>query len=132
MKEKDTDARIGVISAITRPVPPKYLTDEQADTWRVVVDRMPADWFPRETHAILAQYCRHAASARCIADLIKGLLSDNADSEYWIGDYDRLLRMQEREGRAMSSLATKMRITQQARINYKKKTGPTTPLPWKH
>ena len=31
-----------------RPEPPEDLTEEQAAEWRAVVDRLPADWFPRE------------------------------------------------------------------------------------
>jgi hypothetical protein len=30
-----------------RPEPPADLTEDQADEWRAVVDRLPADWFPR-------------------------------------------------------------------------------------
>ena len=36
------------ITAITRPVPPKSLTDEQASIWREIVERLPSEWFPRE------------------------------------------------------------------------------------
>jgi hypothetical protein len=31
-----------------RPEPPADLTEEQAAEWRAVVERLPADWFPRE------------------------------------------------------------------------------------
>lgn len=52
------------MSAITRPDPPdEYrLSDEQTAEWWSVVNRMPADWFPRETHALLAQFCRHVVN----------------------------------------------------------------------
>ncbi len=95
-----------------------------------MVVRLPADWFPRENHAILEQYCRHVVSTRRISDLIEHLLSNNDDMEFMIGEFDRLLRMQERESRAMSSLATRIRITQQSKINYKRTTGPTIKPPW--
>jgi hypothetical protein len=130
---KKPGAALGVLSSITainRPVPPGCLTTEQANTWRSVVDRLPADWFPRESHAILEQYCRHVDAGRRIASLIEHLLSNNDDLDYLITEFDRLLRMQERESRAMSSLATRMRITQQSRLNYKKTTGPTIKPPW--
>lgn len=101
----------GAIDAHERPGPPAEMTDEQSREWLSVVNRLPADWFPRETHGLLAQYCRHVVSARRIAQLIEHLCdSDEFDS----GEYDKLLKMQEREGRAMSSLATRMRMTQQA------------------
>ncbi len=131
---RKSGASLGVvkskISAITRPVPSEHLTTEQANTWRDVVDRLPADWFPRESHALLEAYCRHVDAGRRIAAIIEQLLTDSTDMDYLIGEYDRLLRMQERESRAMSSLATRMRITQQSRINYKKTTGPTIKPPW--
>jgi hypothetical protein len=50
-----------------RPEPPSDLTDDQAAEWRAVVERMPADWFPRETYGLLSQYCRHVVTARRIA-----------------------------------------------------------------
>lgn len=74
---------------------------------------MPADWFPRETHGMLTQYCRHVVAARRVAQLIsKAEKSKTLDLE----EYDRLLKMQEREGRAISSLSTRMRISQQATV----------------
>ena len=105
------------IEAINRPPPDPSLTKEQADEWREVVNRLPADWFPRETHGMLAAYCRHVAAGRRIAMLIEDI-EDGEDLD--LDAYDRLLKMQEREGRAMSSLATRMRISQQATVNAKK------------
>lgn len=103
---------------VQRPDAPYDLTDEQSEEWWAIVNRMPADWFPRETHGLLAQYCRHIVAARRIAQLIAACEGgENLD----IDDYDRLLKMQEREGRALSSLATRMRISQQATFDKEKK-----------
>lgn len=116
-----------VIEVTPRAKPPEELTDEQADEWFAVVNRMPADWFPRETHGMLAQYCRHVVTARRVAQLIASAESaDTLDVE----NYDRLLKMQEREGRALSSLATRMRLSQQTTYDPKKKKGSTTKRPW--
>jgi hypothetical protein len=76
-----------------RPQPPEDLTEEQGAEWRAVMDRLPADWFPRETHGLVAQYCRHVSTAQRLA---------------------RLLAAQERETRCIASLATRMRMSQQA------------------
>jgi hypothetical protein len=38
------------IETVRRPEPPDELTDEQATEWRAIVNRLGADWFPRETH----------------------------------------------------------------------------------
>jgi len=114
------------ITAIHRPDPPDELTSDQAFEWRAVVDRMPADWFPRETHPMLIQYCRHIVSARHIAQMIDNFLDDGSPLQT-VETYNKLLIMQSREGRDMSSLATRMRISQHAQYNHKKTTGRLLP-----
>jgi hypothetical protein len=116
------------IETMHRPDAPYDLTDEQSTEWWAVVNRMPADWFPRETHGLLAQYCRHIITARRIAQLIKSAEEqDPLDVNY----YDQLLKMQEREGRAASSLATRLRITQQSTYDKSKKKAIQADRPWK-
>jgi hypothetical protein len=116
-----------VIASVPRPDAPYDLTDEQAEEWRAVVDRLPADWFPRETWAMLAQYCRHVVSARRVGQLIESELQQkNLD----LPQYDKLLAMQEREGRALSSLGTRMRLTQQATFDKERKKDRKVSKPW--
>ena len=115
------------VETVRRPEPLSELTGEQSDEWRAVVNRLPADWFPRETHSMLAQYCRHVISARRVAQLIE---SEEASEEFDIRNYDTLLKMQEREGRALSSLATRMRITQQTTYDKSKKKPQSGKKPW--
>lgn len=63
---------------------------------------------------LLKAYCRHIVNADLLADEL--LNFDRA----WLADdeglkrYDRMLGMAERESRAASSLATRLRITRQA------------------
>ncbi|MDI6026732.1 hypothetical protein QBK99_11070 [Corticibacterium sp. UT-5YL-CI-8] len=102
-----------LVEMVSRPDAPYDLTDEQSAEWWAVVNRMPADWFPRETHGMLAQYCRHVVAARRVAHLINH--AEKAKT-LDLGEYDQLLKMQGREGRAISSLATRMRISQQATV----------------
>jgi hypothetical protein len=108
----------GGVQVITRPKPPEELTSEQSDEWVAVVNRLPAEWFQRETHGMLAQYCRHVVASRRVAELIATVESSG---EMDIEQYDRLLKMQEREGRALSSLATRMRLSQQTTFDKSKK-----------
>lgn len=117
----------GGIETVRRPDPPPELTDEQAIEWREIINRLPADWFPRETHGMLAAYCRHVVTARRVADLVRSI--EQAD-ELDVGEYDRALRMQEREGRAISSLATRMRISQHSAYDKSKKKPPAAKRPW--
>jgi phage terminase small subunit len=108
------------VETIRRPDPPDNLTDEQADEWRAVVRRLPADWFPRETWGLLAQYCRHVVSSRRVQQLVASI---EAEKDFDIVAYDRALKMQERESRCIASLATKMRISQQTQYDKSKKRG---------
>ncbi len=94
--------------------PPVTLTDAEREVWLQTVDDQPADAFTPVHAPLLEMYCRHVVQARLLADEI--LSFDRA----WLADddglkrYDRLLAMQEREVRAASSLATRLRITRQA------------------
>lgn len=117
------------ITAVPRPDPPEALTDEQREEWWAVVNRMPADWFPRETQGLLVQYCRHVVQARRVAQMIAKLESGK---KFDLADYDKLLKMQEREGRAISSLATRMRISQQSLYSKDQTRGAksTAKKPW--
>jgi len=111
-------ATAGSVAVLQRPDAPYGLTDTEADVWRRIVEAMPADWFGPETYDHLAQYCRHSIQAERVAQLIESLC---AQKEFDTEEYDRLLKMQERESRAMSSLATRMRITQQTAYDKSKK-----------
>jgi len=110
------------VQVIARPVCPHDLGDEESEVWFSVVNRLPADWFPAETIPLLVQYCRQVVQARRIAELIEKATSDVDDTgkpTLSIKDYDRLLKMQDRESRGISSLATKMRISQQSTTNHR-------------
>ena len=126
-------AALEVAAPVTRedrPDAPYDLTDEQAEEWWAIVNRMPADWFSRETHGMLAQYCRHVMAARRVAQLVADHESGSGDGEFDVETYDRLLKMQEREGRAISSLATRMRISQQATYDKSKAKPKQVKRPW--
>ena len=120
-------AAIGKLETVQRPDAPYDLTDEQVDEWRAVVARLPADWFTRETHALLAQYCRHVVRARRIAQLI-----DQAEKSdpFDVKEYRDLLRSEEEQSRAIASLATRMRLTQQTTYDKSKKKPGSGRKPW--
>jgi hypothetical protein len=132
-----------VTALIQRPEAPRELTQEQAQEWADIVGRLPADWFPRETWGMLAQYCRHVVASRRIGQLIarmeEGLTAiqvdaempaDDDTSEFNLDNYDKLLKMQEREGRALSSLATRMRLSQQSTFDKERKKDKSGKRPW--
>ncbi|MEK7983132.1 hypothetical protein AAB988_08230 [Burkholderia contaminans] len=79
-----------------------------------VVNDQPASAFTATHAPLLEMYCRHVTNARVLAEEILNF------ERAWLADddglkrYDRLLAMSERESRAASSLATRLRITRQA------------------
>ena len=118
---------VSAVQVMARPDAPYDLTDEQADEWRSVVDRLPADWVPRETWPILTQYCRHVVTARRVAQLID---AEMKSPEFDVGRYSDLLKMAQRESQVIASLATKMRLSQQATYDKSKKKPTAAKRPW--
>lgn len=118
--------QVGAV-VVQRPRPPEVLNQEQAHEWLAIVNRMPADWFPRETHGLLAAYCQHITELASIAQLVEQVKETEPLD---VVAYDRLLKVRERESRAASSLATRMRITQQSTYDEKKKKPLTLETPW--
>jgi hypothetical protein len=115
------------LGPVMRPDAPYDVTTEEAEEWWAITNRMPAEWFPRETHALLTNFCRHVVTARRISQLISVTeTAEHLDIEM----YDRLLRMRERESRAASSLATRLRMTQQSTIDLRTQKPVLPPAPW--
>lgn len=102
------------VSVSERLSPPAHISEAERSVWLQCVNDQPADAFTQVHAPLLELYCRHVVNARVIADEVA--LFDRA----WLADeeglkrFDRLLAMAEREGRAASSLATRLRITRQA------------------
>lgn len=115
------------IVAVSRPKPPAELTQEQSQEWLSVVNSHPADKFGRDVQPLLSAYCRHAVAARHIAQLIT---STEGGAELDIQEYDRLLKMQERETRCLASVAVRLGIALTT-THERKKTG-TRKAPWEN
>ena len=107
-------AALAIVTPITdhRPPPPDDLPAEQAAEWRAVVGRMPSGWFPRETFGLLRAYVGHVSTHRVLSKLVDSFEPEWLSRDDGLERYDQLLKMRERETRAMSSLATRMRISQ--------------------
>lgn len=102
------------IGATKRIPTPSNLNDSEMAVWSEVVKDQPASAFTAMHAPLLEMYCRHVVNGRIMADELRRF--DRA----WLADdeglkrYDTLLRIAERESRAASSLATRLRITRQA------------------
>ena len=131
------------IDVVPRPKPPAAdcLGPDELAEWRAITGRLPPDYFPRETHALLAAYCRHVTAGRRIAAMIKTLetaLTEEANGGLTTVEavssrakiMDRLLGMQDREVRAASSLATRLRLTPQAQKRPEHTPSSFGPRPW--
>lgn len=115
------------LEAFSRPAPTANLTDEQAEIWREVVNRLPADWFPAESWPLLEQYCRHVVRARRLATLL-----DQAEraEEFDAKAYADLLAAEVVQSNAIAGLAMKMRLAQQATYDKSKKKAVVPAKPW--
>jgi hypothetical protein len=121
-------AASSVVTAIQRARPPGDLSPEAAAEWRAIVNRLPAEWFPVETHPLLASYCRHIITSRRVAELIADCESRD---DFDVSEYERLLRMQDRESRALAALGRGMRLTQQSTYaKTKSKPSRASKAPW--
>jgi len=108
------------VEAVPRQPSPAELTDEEAAEWTDIVNRMPAEHFGRETQGLLAQYCRHVVRARKIATMLHRM---ECGDDFKITEWDRLTKMMRRETEAIKSLASAMRLSQQAVYGPEKRTG---------
>ena len=101
------------IKQTKRPTPPPDMNEAMKVVWNTIVNSLEHDWFTKETEGLLVQYCRHTVASDKISELI--VKYEKKKRGFKFEDYDRLLKMQERESRTIASLATRMRLTQQAK-----------------
>ena len=115
---RKSSAELAVKTTFTpeRPVAPEGLTPEQLDVWCDVTLRLPPDWFPKETHALLTEYCRAVTRAEFVGRKI------DAFKPQWLGQdggvelLGKLVATTDRQVRLMMSLARALRITNQSRL----------------
>jgi hypothetical protein len=105
---------ISAVGSVQRLQAPAHVSEAERAVWLEVVNDQPAEAFSATHSPLLELYCRHVTNARVLAEELTNF--DRA----WMADdeglkrFDRLLAMSERESRAASSLATRLRITRQA------------------
>lgn len=105
---------VAPIATEQRLAPPMHLNDAVREEWLRVVNDQPAGAFS-PTHApLLEMYCKHVVKARMFDDEIEAFEQSWLSDDDGLKRIDRLSAMAERESRAASSLATRLRITRQA------------------
>lgn len=93
-----------------RPEPPEKLSEAQQAEWRAVVGRMPANWFTRENEALLVEHCRWVERSDALEAALQAAVKDGRTEE--VGG---LFGVAKQASSTLATLATKMRMSQQAR-----------------
>jgi hypothetical protein len=110
-----------------RPEPPSYLSDDESEVWRSIVDSMPPNHFGAETWPMLCQLCSHTVTSK----LIRRALHRTPKR---VADLHELLTMNKNESKIITELSHKLRLTPASRKNSRKaevehRHG-TTKRPW--
>lgn len=114
---KKSSASLSVVSPLSvmpRMSPPDSLSASQKDIWHAVVAPLPADWWDASNAPLLLEYVRAVDMCNLLSLQIEATLAE--------GDpvaLKDLLKLRDMESRRATSLATKMRISQQATYNAK-------------
>lgn len=102
------------ISKDSRLKAPLHLSDAELSVWSELINDQPANAFTATHSPIIEMYCRHVVNTRVLADQLLAFEIEWLNDDDGLKRYDKLLAMSERESRAASSLATRLRITRQA------------------
>ena len=96
-----------------RLAPPEDLTEDQAKRWRSIVDANPVDWFGPNTAPLLKEYVRAEAMCDLLAFQIEAAMAgDPVETALLLKGY---LDMRDKESKRLTSIGTKLRLTQQSR-----------------
>lgn len=126
-RKSKTDLAIVTPTVTDRPEPAPGLTEEQTFEWLRITNSMPADEFTTAQLPMLEQYVKHRVEARHIGQMIADVTGGDSD-ELDIVRYDKLLKMQERETRALASLAVRLGIAKTTKAT--SGSGNVTRKPW--
>lgn len=105
---------LGISDSTTKLLPVEGLSKEERAIWLAAVNAKPPSWFGVEHVPILAQYCRHKASADKLTLEIESVTAEERKTRFGFTRYTRLLKSRATETRSLVSLARSMRITQQS------------------
>lgn len=100
-----------------RPQPPDELQPDEAEEWRKIVERLPQDWFPAETHPVLIQLCRHICIARRVAGRLADVEAATERPKGWFETYRDLVRMQGQTAMVIANLSVKLRLAKSSQTD---------------
>lgn len=118
---------------VSRMESPADLNDRQKALWLEMVETKPAEWFTADNAPLLAEYVRAVDMCNVLAQGIEAELAGQNENGPGLKD---LLSMRDREAKRATSLATKLRLTNQSRYTPQasatanRKTPPVMRTPW--
>lgn len=126
---RTSQAQLSVVTPISSAIrqvapPPRTLTKGARELWVAITDRMPADWFTAENLPLLEAYCRAVNTHWRVSAALQEF-DDNPEwleSDEGVTRFKSLAQVQASQAQVMKTLATAMRLTQQARY-YADKAG---------
>ena len=99
------------------PPPPKHLTEAAGDTWRMVMASRSSEMIEPEAYPVLVEYCRSIEQADKIASEIGRFDASWLTDDDGLKRYDKLLAMQDRLTKVITSTAVKLRLTPSTRFD---------------
>lgn len=118
MSRKSTAAK-AVAPVVTLPKkipePPKHLTADQGQIWRLVMAAPAGDMVTPDSYPVLAEYCRLVVQSNQVAAELDEFDPDWATDDEGLRRWETLLKMHDRIVGRIVSVATKLRITPQTR-----------------
>jgi hypothetical protein len=97
-----------------RPPAPSGLTEFQRGVWDRTVGNEAADVFRTAAlQQLLMEYCRHVETADRLSKQVDRATDEGSNLS--LQEIDTLLRMRDRETKALADKATKLRLTNQSR-----------------
>jgi hypothetical protein len=117
MSGRKSTAALSVVAGTEidgRPRAPSDLTPFQAEVWDRTVANEPAEQFKTAAlQQLLKEYCRHVETADRLSKQVDLYTGEGSNHE--LSEIDVLLRMRDRETKALADKATKLRLTNQSR-----------------
>jgi hypothetical protein len=100
-----------------RPRAPADLTEMQREVWERTVSNESADVFKTAAlQQLLKEYCRHVETAHRLSLQVDRATDEGCNEPLSMNELDALLRMRDRETKALADKATKLRLTNQSRF----------------
>lgn len=104
-RKSKADLTVVPPQTMERHPPAPGMTKEQKHEWLTLVNEYAAEQFPVGLLPLLEAYCRHRVALRHVGELIADIEDEKSLN---IPAYDKLLKMQERESRALASLGVRL------------------------